>query len=119
MILWLNLDIDHLYSQSPHAANTDPAYVWRFVADLATAAVRDTDSVARRPGEFAVAILLPQSDVQGGDIVLKRLSERLATNKLEVAGSDPVEVQFRQRAVSYPTDGATAQELLDAIDGRH
>ena len=118
-ILWLNLDTEHLYRQSPHASNTDPAYVWRFVADLATAAVRDTDSVARRPGEFAVAILLPQSDAEGGNIVLKRLSEHLATNKLEVAGSDPVEVQFRQRAVSFPADGATTRELLEAIDGRN
>jgi GGDEF domain-containing protein len=117
-MLWLSLDLEHLRAQSPHAANTDPAYVWRFVADLATAAVRDTDSVAKRPGEFSVAILLPQSDIEGGKIVLQRLSRRLAEEKLEVAGSDPIEVQFRQRAVSFPTDGSTAKELMNAIQGR-
>ena len=114
-ILWLSLDLEHLRKQSAHVENTDPAYIWRFVADLASAAVRDTDTVARRPGEFSVAILLPQSDVEGGNIVIARLSERLAKEKLEIAGSDPIEVQFRQRAVSFPADGSTAAELLDAI----
>ena len=114
-ILWLSLDLEHLREQSTHVENTDPAYIWRFVADLASAAVRDTDTVARRPGEFSVAILLPQSDVEGGNIVIARLSERLAKEKLEIAGSDPIEVQFRQRAVSFPADGSTAAELLDAI----
>jgi len=115
-MIWLNLDLEHLQQQSPHAMNTDPAYVWRFVADLASAAVRDTDSVARRPGEYAMAILLPQSDIEGGNIVLNRLSERLVTEKLEVAGGDPVEVQFRHKPVSFPADGSTNQELLDALD---
>ncbi|HIF72921.1 MAG TPA: hypothetical protein EYQ61_10255 [Dehalococcoidia bacterium] len=86
------------------------------MADLASAAVRDTDSVARRPGEYSMAILLPQSDTEGGNIALNRLSERLEIEKLDVAGSDPVQVQFRQNAVSFPADSNTAQELLDALE---
>jgi GGDEF domain-containing protein len=117
-ILWLSLDLEHLQQQSPHATNTDPTYIWRFVADLASAAVRDTDSVAKRPGEYSVAILLPQSDIEGGNIVINRLSERLAQEKLEIAGSDPVQVQFRQRAASFPADGATASALINAVEGR-
>lgn len=114
-VLWLALDLQHLQNQSVHASNTDPAYIWRFVSDLASAAVRDTDTVARWPGEYSVAILLPQSDTEGGNIVLNRLNERLETEKLEIADGTRADVRFHQRLVSFPADGNTAGELLAAI----
>ncbi len=114
-MLWLELDAEELRTQSVHAGNLDPAYVWRFVVDLTTAAVRDTDTVARRPGEYSVAILLPQSDMDGGKIVLDRLRERLEIEKLELPGSDSVTAKFRQKIVSFPSDGSSATELMQAI----
>ena len=114
-VLWLALDLQHLQDQSMHASNTDPAYIWRFVSDLASAAVRDTNTVARRPGEYSVAILLPQSDAEGGNIWLRRLNERLQQEKLELADGTRVDVQFHQRLASFPADGGTAGELLEAV----
>ena len=114
-VLWLALDLQHLQNQSVHAGNTDPAYIWRFVSDLTSAAVRDTDTVARRPGEYSVAILLPQSDAEGGNIVLNRLNERLEQEKLELVDGTRADVQFHQRLVSFPADGTSTEAILKAV----
>ncbi|MDP6668143.1 MAG: diguanylate cyclase [Dehalococcoidia bacterium] len=115
VVIWLGLDQEHLRQQSAYAFNTDPAYIWRFVSDLTSAAVRDTDTVARWPGEYSVAILLPQSNAEGGNIVMDRLNERLETEKLEIADGTRTDVRFRHRVVSFPVDGSTAGELLAAL----
>lgn len=114
-ILWINLDFQSLESQSIHAANANPAHIWRFVTDLIHAAVRTTDTVARRPGEYAVAVLLPQSDITGANIVAERLNERLKIETIEVVDGTNVHAVFHQHAVSFPVDGGSAKVLLDAV----
>lgn len=118
-VIRLDLNLEHLYAHSPIAENADPSGIWKFIADVVTSTVRETDSVARRPGEFSVAILLPQSGAEGGNLVLSRLNERLESDLLHLPDIDPLIVQFRQQTVSYLSDGATAQELLSAIQEAH
>ena len=114
-LVWLSLDIDNLREQSVHVVNTDPAHIWRFVTDLVLASVRNTDTVAVRPGEYSVAILLPQSDVAGGNIVLNRLSTRLEIEKLEISDGTRASARFHNLVVSMPADATTAGELLQAV----
>lgn len=114
VVIWLTLDYQNFLEQSIHAGNTDQAYIWRFISDLASAAVRDTDSVARRPGEYSMVVLLPQSDAEGGNIVINRLNQRLENEKLELADGTRSDIRFTHKIVSFPTDGSTAQELIKA-----
>ena len=114
-VLWLALDLQHLHNQSIHAANTNQAYIWRFVSDLTSASVRNTDTVARRPGDYSVAVLLPQSNAEGGNIVLNRLNERLEREKLELADGTRADARFHQRLVSFPADGSSAEAILRAL----
>ena len=117
-LLWMSLDKRALEAQTIHATNADPNHVWRFVSDLVSASVRNTDTVARHPEEYSVAILLPQTDSDGIHVVSNRLSERLKIEKLEIVDGSFLEVRFNRRGVSFPVDGSSADELLEAVQNR-
>jgi diguanylate cyclase (GGDEF)-like protein len=82
--------------------------VCRF-ADTLRASCRDTDTAARYGGDEFV-VVLPSSDEPGAQMVITRVMERLAEDRVkpELATSAGIAV--------YPKDGSTPTTLLSAAD---
>jgi diguanylate cyclase (GGDEF)-like protein len=82
--------------------------VCRF-AETLRASCRTTDTAARYGGDEFVAVL-PDTDLDGARVVIKRVTERLAqdTDKPAISASAGVAV--------YPRDGGTPTTLLSAAD---
>lgn len=82
--------------------------VCRF-AETLRASCRTTDTAARYGGDEFVAVL-PDTDLDGAKVVIKRVTERLAqdTDKPAISASAGVAV--------YPRDGGTPTTLLSAAD---
>jgi len=79
------------------------------LADTLKASCRDTDTAARYGGDEFV-VVLPGSDEEGAKVVINRVMERLAEDRVkpELATSAGVAV--------YPKDGSTPTTLLSAAD---
>jgi diguanylate cyclase (GGDEF)-like protein len=82
--------------------------VCRF-AETLKASCRDTDTAARYGGDEFV-VVLPSSDESGAQMVISRVLERLAEDRVkpELAASAGIAV--------YPKDGSTPTTLLSAAD---
>jgi diguanylate cyclase (GGDEF)-like protein len=82
--------------------------VCRF-AETLRAACRTTDTAARYGGDEFVAVL-PDTDDEGAQLVIRRVTERLAEDH------DKPELSVSAGVAVYPRDGGTPTTLLSAAD---
>jgi diguanylate cyclase (GGDEF)-like protein len=82
--------------------------VCRF-AETLRAACRTTDTAARYGGDEFVAVL-PDTDDEGAQLVIRRVAERLAEDR------DKPELSVSAGVAVYPRDGGTPTTLLSAAD---
>jgi len=82
--------------------------VCRF-AETLRASCRGTDTAARYGGDEFVAVL-PDTDDEGAQLVIRRVSDRLAEDR------DKPELSVSAGTAIYPRDGGTPTTLLSAAD---
>ncbi|MBA3384433.1 MAG: GGDEF domain-containing protein [Actinobacteria bacterium] len=88
--------------------------VLRAVGDLLRASSRDVDVAARLGGE-EFAMLLPQTDLEGGAALAERVREGLSALELQTPGGERLVVTASFGVASYPpTD--TVEQLLRVAD---
>jgi len=87
--------------------------VLRALADDFAAVTRISDVVSRR-GRTGYAVLLPESDVSGGEVAIARIRRRLArlSEQLTTAGLGEDSPRFAIGAAAYPADDDDAATLL-------
>jgi diguanylate cyclase (GGDEF)-like protein len=80
-----------------------------------TDAVRGEDVVARYGGDEFV-VLLPATGASAAGVVAQRISDGIARHRF-MAGRDLLQIPGVSLGVAtFPQDGATAEELLEAAD---
>jgi diguanylate cyclase (GGDEF)-like protein len=79
------------------------------LADTLKASCRDSDTAARYGGDEFV-VVLPGSDLPGAEIVITRVMERLAEDRVKP------ELSTSAGVAVYPKDGSTPTTLLSAAD---
>jgi diguanylate cyclase (GGDEF)-like protein len=84
----------------------------RAFADILRAAVRDIDLPVRLGGE-EFAILLPDTNLEGGANLAERIRATLAATKIE-SGSDRIRVTASFGVSCFPTAAAADELLVDA-----
>ncbi len=78
-------------------------------AETLRATCRQTDTAARYGGDEFVAVL-PDTDEEGAQLVIRRLTDRLAED------NDKPELAVSAGVAMYPRDGGTPTTLLSAAD---
>ena len=107
-------DIDHFKRLNDTYGHPFGDQVLREVARVLEHAVRQVDQAARYGGE-EFAVLVEDSDAEGGINLAERIREDVAA--LNVAhDSGPVSVTLSLGVAAFPGDGRTKQELIERAD---
>jgi diguanylate cyclase (GGDEF)-like protein len=109
----LTLDVDSFKAVNDAHGHLEGDRLLQEVSRVLTENVRATDVVARQGGdEFAV--LVPETDESGAEMLAQRIEQALAS--IQAAGSAPVRASIGM--AMFPRDGATPDDLLEAADLR-
>jgi two-component system, cell cycle response regulator len=106
-------DLDHFKGVNDQYGHQVGDEVLRALAELLTAAVRETDFVARYGGE-EFAVLLPKTHLGGALTVAERVAAELRARKI---GPSQVRITASFGVSSFPSRGInTAEQLLRTAD---
>jgi diguanylate cyclase (GGDEF)-like protein len=109
-LLLLDLDCFRTYNQRVPTSARDMAL--QEFASLLTASVREVDTVARLGGD-SFAIILLESDTEGGRLLAERVIQRFTRHLLPGNGSSRTEkLSASVGAVSFPSDSFDKADLL-------
>jgi len=111
MLSLIFLDLDYFKAYNDTQGHTAGDRVLELIGPLVSGALRNTD-LAFRYGGDEFAIILPQSATNDALVVAERVRNRIATemNKSEI------KISASLGLASWPTDGVTADELVNAAD---
>ena len=110
----LMADLDDLKSINDSYGHGTGDRVLADVADVIRAGVRRIDAPARLGGDEFV-VLLPETDPTGAFVVAEKIRQGVAAMRtLERDGQVPVSVSIG--LVAWPDDGATLDQLMNAVD---
>ncbi len=108
----LMLDLDELKAINDRSGHHAGDVVLRAVADTIRGGIRKIDVAARYGGDEFVA-LLPETDPTGGWVLAEKIRLGVAALEIEAhAQQSTVSIGV----VSYPRDGATADDLMISAD---
>jgi diguanylate cyclase (GGDEF)-like protein len=110
----LMADLDDLKAVNDSYGHRAGDRVLAGVADVIRAGVRRIDTPARLGGDEFV-VLLPETDPTGAFVVAEKIRQGVAAMRtLERDGPVPVSVSIG--LVAWPDDGATLDQLMNAVD---
>jgi diguanylate cyclase (GGDEF)-like protein len=111
----LMMDLDELKLINDRFGHFYGDRVLRGVGEIISAGVRRLDTAARYGGDEFV-VLLPETDPSGAYVLAEKI--RLGVAAMPVALPDStIRPSLSIGVVSYPDDGATADELMISADG--
>ncbi|MBF0381118.1 MAG: diguanylate cyclase [Magnetococcales bacterium] len=112
------LDIDHFKKYNDHFGHGEGDECLKKVANALEGSMqRSTDLLARYGGEEFVAVL-PQVELDGAEIVAKKMCDAIADLKIDHPTSDTanhVTISLGCASI-FPTRGSSSTPLLDAAD---
>jgi two-component system cell cycle response regulator len=107
-------DIDHFKVVNDTFGHPAGDVVLRGVAQMLREQARDTDVVARYGGE-EFAVVMPETDLRGAQVIAERLRERVAARSFHTQ-LGPVRVTLSIGLAASPQDGAEMEALVQLAD---
>ena len=111
----LMLDLDHFKQVNDTFGHAFGDLVLRDFAHRLLACVREVDMVSRYGGE-EFAVVLPETDVEGGGRVAERVVNAVRSEPFR-RGEQNCPVTVSVGVASFPRNGRSAAEVLQAADG--
>ena len=115
----LMMDLDGLKATNDKYGHFVGDRVLRGVGDVIRRSVRKIDSPARYGGDEFV-VLLPETDPSGAFVVAEKIRQGVAERTYEAgsrsSGGETIRASVSIGFVTYPDDGATADELMISAD---
>jgi diguanylate cyclase (GGDEF)-like protein len=112
------LDVDNFKKVNDEWGHPAGDEALRALSRVIRRTVRRSDVVARYGGEEFVMMLEGSPSAEALDR-LEKVRSRIATHDIEVVrGSPPLHITLSAGFAAYPSDGATADELLQVADKR-
>lgn len=111
------LDIDFFKKFNDTYGHQSGDAVLRQVAQTLKKSVRATDIVCRYGGE-EMSIILPNTGKNVAHSTAEKICERVSSNKFKLQGDKEVSVTISLGVSTYPHDGQTPSELIEAADKR-
>lgn len=111
------LDIDFFKKFNDTYGHQSGDAVLRQVAQTLKKSVRATDIACRYGGE-EMSIILPNTGKNVAHSTAEKICERVSSNKFKLQGDKEVSVTISLGVSTYPQDGQTPSELIEAADKR-
>lgn len=111
------LDIDFFKKFNDTYGHQSGDAVLRQVAQTLKKSVRATDIACRYGGE-EMSIILPNTGKNVAHSTAEKICERVSSNKFKLQGDKEVSVTISLGVSTYPHDGQTPSELIEAADKR-
>lgn len=111
------LDIDFFKKFNDTYGHQSGDAVLRQVAQTLKRSVRATDIACRYGGE-EMSIILPNTGKNVAHSTAEKICERVSSNKFKLQGDKEVSVTISLGVSTYPQDGQTSSELIEAADKR-
>lgn len=111
------LDIDFFKKFNDTYGHQSGDAVLRQVAQTLKRSVRATDIACRYGGE-EMSIILPNTGKNVAHSTAEKICERVSSNKFKLQGDKEVSVTISLGVSTYPQDGQTPSELIEAADKR-
>ncbi len=108
-------DIDHFKAVNDTYGHPAGDVVLRGVAQMLREQARDTDVVARYGGE-EFAVVMPETDLRGAQVIAERLREAVAARTFATE-LGPVRVTLSVGLAASPQDGTDMDALVQLADG--
>jgi diguanylate cyclase (GGDEF)-like protein len=110
------IDVDHFKLINDRYGHQTGDLVLREIASRLVKGRREIDTVARYGGEEFI-IILPDTNLVGADHLAQRLREEIETTGFAVSSSsNPVRLTISLGVASFPRDGQSKPDLLEAAD---
>lgn len=111
------IDIDYFKKFNDKFGHQAGDAVLRQVAQILKTNIRATDVACRYGGE-EMSIILPNTSKDLSFVTAEKICKRVANNKFKLNNNDEENVTISLGVATFPDDGDTASEIIEAADKR-